>query len=100
MTQIVTANRLRDGLVVFLSADGEWSERIEDAAGAMNESGASELMATANQSEIDCHVVGPYLVEVDVSTDGSRPVLHRELVRASGPGVQTELNQRAHGGQT
>ena len=44
---------LRDGLVVFLSADGEWSERIEDAAGAMNESGALELMATANQSEVD-----------------------------------------------
>ncbi len=99
MTQIVTANRLRDGLVVFLGADGDWSERIEDAAGSMNEEGALELMAAANKSEKDCHVVGPYLVEVDVSADGARPVLHRELVRVSGPSVQTELNQSAHGGQ-
>ena len=29
--QIATANRLTDGLVVFLGYDGEWSKDIEDA---------------------------------------------------------------------
>ena len=98
MIQIVTANRLRDGLVVFLSADGAWSERIGDAAGAENEAGAQELMARANQSAIECRVVEPYLVEVEIAADGRRPVLHRESIRVSGPTVQTSLNGRIPGG--
>ncbi len=98
MTRIVTANRLRDGLVVFLTADGEWSERIGDAAGAMNEAGAQELMAMAKQSAIECRVVEPYLVEVEIAADGRQPVRHRESIRVSGPTVQTSLNRGAHGG--
>ncbi len=104
MIQIVTANRLRDGLVVFLSADGAWSERIGDAAGATNEAGAQELMTTAKQAAIECRVVEPYLVEVEIAADGltpeHRPVRHRESIRVSGPTVQTSLNGRIHGGHT
>ena len=104
MTRIVTANRLRDGLVVFLSADGAWSERIGDAAGAANEADAQELMAMAKQSAIECRVVEPYLVEVEIAADGRRPehhpVRHRESIRVSGPTVQTSLNGRIHGGHT
>ncbi len=100
MTQIVTANRLRDGLVVFLSADGAWSERISDAAGAMNEAGAQELMEMAKRSAIECRVVEPYLVEVEIAADGCHPVHHRESIRVSGPTVQTSLNGRIHGGHT
>ena len=29
--QVLTANRLRDGEVVFLTRSGEWSETIDDA---------------------------------------------------------------------
>lgn len=102
MTRIVTANRLRDGLVVFLSADGAWSERIGDAAGAANEAGAQELMAIAEQSAAECRVVEPYLVEVEIAADRRRPVprpvRHRESIRVSGPTVQTGLNGRIPGG--
>jgi hypothetical protein len=31
MSQALTANRLRDGRVVFLGRDGNWSERFADA---------------------------------------------------------------------
>ncbi|MCH8182296.1 MAG: DUF2849 domain-containing protein [Proteobacteria bacterium] len=102
MTRIVTANRLRDGLVVFLSADGAWSERIGDAAAAADEAGAQELMAMAERSAAECRVVEPYLVEVEIAADGltpgHRPVRHRESIRVSGPTVQTSLNGRIHGG--
>lgn len=98
MTKIVTANRLRDGLVVFLSADGAWSERISDAVGAANEAGAQELMAMAEQSAIECRVVEPYLVEVEIAADGLMPVRYRESIRVTGPTVQTSLNGRIHGG--
>lgn len=98
MTQIVTANRLRDGLVVYLSADGGWSDRIGDAVEAADEVAARELMETANRSEIECRIVGPYLVKVENAADGPAPVEHREAVRVSGPTVQTSLNRGAHGG--
>lgn len=97
MIRIVTANRLRDGLVVYLTADGDWSGRIGDAAGAMNEAGAEELMTSAKRSAAECRVVDPYLVEVEITPDGRQPVRHRESMRVSGPTVQTELNRRPQG---
>ncbi len=102
MTHIVTANRLRDGLVVFLGGDGAWSERIGDAAGAADEARAQALMAMAERSAAECRVVEPYLVEVEISPDGRQPghypVRHRESIRVSGPTVQTRLNRRIPGG--
>lgn len=95
MTQIVSANRLRDGLVVYLSAEGTWSERIGEAAEAADEAGAQKLMAAAMAAG-RC-VVEPYLVEVAISTGGRRPVRHRESIRVSGPTVQTRLNRRLPG---
>ena len=37
--QILTANRLRDGEVVFLTRSGDWSETIDDAALAARAAG-------------------------------------------------------------
>ena len=39
--QLVTANRLRDGTVVFLTRAGAWSEIIDDAALALEPRGRS-----------------------------------------------------------
>ena len=36
--QLVTANRLRDGVVVFLTRSGQWSEAIDEAALALDPS--------------------------------------------------------------
>lgn len=79
--KVVTANRLRDGRVVYLAADG-WSEDIADASLLSEE----EARAVASPE-----VVEPYLIEV---ADGSRrPVRRRERIRAAGPTVQTALNR-------
>jgi len=44
---VVTANRLGDGAVVYLTAGKEWTTRIEDAAVVTTASAATELMQAA-----------------------------------------------------
>ena len=49
--QIVTANRLRDGIAVFLTRSGEWSETIDDAVLALEPQAAAALEARAKADE-------------------------------------------------
>ena len=40
-------------------------------------------------------VVNPYLFEVRAGADGARPVKEREVIRAAGPTVRTDLGKQA-----
>ncbi len=93
--RIVTANRLDDGLVVYLNGAG-WSERIEDARIAGDEASA-RLLAEAEGPEQAIRVVAPYLIEVAREGGVPRPVSHREAIRARGPTVRTDLGRQATG---
>lgn len=44
---LVTANRLSDGAVVYLTAGKEWTTRIEEAAVVSTAPAASELLQAA-----------------------------------------------------
>ncbi len=90
--QIVTANLLRGGNVVFLAADGSWSPRIEVARVAESDEQAQELEAFARASEEATKVVGPYLIEVERGEEGLRPVRYREWIRTQGPSVRRDLD--------
>ncbi len=85
--QVMTANRLRDGAVVYLAADGSWSTNISDGAVARDAVAAERLTAAGNQAAADQVVVGPYLIAVAVKDDGVEPVGTRERIRALGPSV-------------
>ncbi len=83
---VVTANRLRDGRVVWLAAGGRWAERVADAevfAGEAVEGG----LAAAAESERQQAVVGAYAAEVAVGAAGPVPLRAREKFRADGPSV-------------
>jgi len=82
--QIVTANRLRDGAVVFRRADGSWTLRVEEAASA-DAAAAPALLAAAEQDAAAALVVAPYLVEVTPGAGGLVPTAYRERIRAFGP---------------
>ena len=41
--QVITANRLRDGLAVFMTHAGSWSDRIDDAVVALEPEAAAAL---------------------------------------------------------
>jgi len=81
--KVVTANRLREGDVVFLTADDQWSphhqaaELIEDEAHAQ-----MRLLHAAGQKLL---VVGAYLADAKSGTHGPEPIHFREAFRTRGP---------------
>ena len=96
--RIVTANRLSDGLVVYLSGPewgATWSERIDDARVAGDDAVAERLLDRAEGPGQAIRVVGPYLIEVTREAAVSRPVSHREAIRAQGPTVRPDLGKQA-----
>jgi predicted metalloprotease len=88
---VLTANRLGDGIVVFLDFEGAWSERLEEAIVARS---PDEVKALEDRGAYDAArnlVVEPYLVEV--REDGGRlvPLRTRERVRALGPSILDDV---------
>ena len=91
--QVVTANRLGDGRVVFLADGYRWVEEIGQARVGETEEAANALLAIAEKAAADRIVVAPYLI--GVSTDGERvmPTRYREILRALGPSSHPEFRR-------
>jgi hypothetical protein len=95
--KVLTANRLADGVVVFLTRSGQWSERIDDAAVALEPGSAAALEARGEEAVKTNLVTGPYLFEAE-RRDGRVRALHiRERIRTLGPSVRTDLGKQADG---
>lgn len=95
--QLVTANRLRDGIAVFLTRGGEWSETIDEAVLALEPQAAAALEARAREDEKKTIVTGSYLVDAE-RLDGRVRAAHiRERMRALGPTVRVDLGKQAEG---
>lgn len=91
----ITANRLRDGTVVFLGANSGWVEQLAEAALFEGAEADAALAAAKAQAERDQFGVDVYAFDVTV-TDGERlPVKTRERIRALGPTVRTDLGKQA-----
>lgn len=80
----ISANRLRDGRVVWLAEGGRWSEALADAA-IFRGAAADEGMRVAALAEAEQSVVGAYLVELTPEAAGPAPLRAREKFRAGGP---------------
>jgi hypothetical protein len=89
--QVITANRLHDGVVVYLGPDGGWVERIEEARIARDKEAAGTLLAEAERAAADCRVVAPYAIDVADAPHGLQPVTYRERIRAFGPSVHPQF---------
>jgi len=82
--QIVTANDLFDGDVIYLTDDLNWSRQIDKSAIAHDAETAERLLAAAN-AHYD-HAVGPYLTTVLIEENGQAAPDHfREVFRMRGP---------------
>lgn len=89
MPQMVIANRLSDGRVVFFDLAGGWVESIE--RGSLWESDeSSAALQRARQDEARSVVVDPSVIDVEVAGARRQPVEIREAIRAYGPSVQTD----------
>jgi hypothetical protein len=93
MPQMIIANRLSDGLVVFLAPGEQWATAI--ASGAVIEDGgeASRLLEVAKRHETEAKIVDPQLIDVAVESGKPRPTEIREAIRAFGPTVRTDLTE-------
>ncbi len=91
MAQVLTANRLSDGEVVYLAADGAWVESI-DRAQALTGAEADAALAAGQTAEREQKIVHAYLFDI---TPDRRPVKMREIIRAAGPTVRRDLGKQA-----
>lgn len=90
--QVLTANLLSNGLVVFLGRDGAWRKSIDTAALARSTHEIASLTDRGAEFVNSSLVVDPYLVEVEESASGLVPVELRERRRIAGPSVPLEHN--------
>ncbi len=83
MPSVVTANRLRDGIVVYLAPDGNWVEEIGCARIAETEDEVSALEAQAAEAVKAREVVAAYPMDVALNEGVVDPLSVRERIRAS-----------------
>ncbi len=95
--QLLTANLLSDGMVVFLGKGGSWASSLEGAQLAHSDDDIARLEAQGDQAAQANLIVDPYLIEVEEIGAAFSPVEFRERMRARGPGVNLGLNSKING---
>ena len=88
---VLTANRLGDGIVVFLDFEGAWSENIAEAVVARSPDEVRALQDRGTYDAAHNLVVEPYLVEVRETAGGLVPIRYRERVRVAGPSILDDV---------
>ena len=82
--EVITANSLADGRVVFQSLTG-WVHDINAAEVLLTKEGAAVALARASADAAHNVVVEPYAITVRQERSGLVAVRLREAIRASGP---------------
>jgi Protein of unknown function (DUF2849) len=97
MSEIITANRLIDGVVVFQDSTGGWSEDFARAAIHEDKAATQAGLATAKQAELSDLIVEPYAIFVELRNGHYAPKALREAIRATGPTIRLDLGKQAQG---
>ena len=97
MDGMVTANRLSDGVVVFLDAQGGWNEDFHRGAVLSGEAAKAKALEIAATAERENLVVGGYWIEIESRGAHYVPKALREAIRASGPTNRRDLGKQAEG---
>ncbi|HLW90033.1 MAG TPA: DUF2849 domain-containing protein [Roseiarcus sp.] len=96
MSEVISANRLIDGVVVFQTASG-WAEDFAQAAVYEDEQSTKAALALAKEDEARNAVVEPYPVVVEMRAGHYAPKALREAIRAAGPTTRPDLGKQAQG---
>jgi hypothetical protein len=91
---MITANRLRDGEVVWWNA-GSWVTSLTVGEVFSDPKAADTALEAAMASVRDNTMVNPYLFDVRVVDGVIKPVKEREIIRAAGPSVRTDTGKQA-----
>jgi hypothetical protein len=96
--QMLTANRLRDGDVLYRKGDG-WVLFLAEGEVYRDQASADAALAAATAELARNEFVAPYLFEVREANgqEGVKivPVKEREIIRAAGPTVHPHTGKQA-----
>jgi hypothetical protein len=92
--QMLTANRLRDGDVLYRKGSG-WVLSLAEGDVYPDQASADAALAAANAELARNEFVAPYLFEVREEAGQIRPVKEREIIRAAGPTVHPHTGKQA-----
>ena len=95
MPSMIIANRLSDGLVVFLASAEAWVTDIAQGVVIDDAEEAEQWLARAKQAEKQCLIVDPNLIAVELQSGRPRPTEIREAIRAFGPSAQVRTDRLA-----
>jgi hypothetical protein len=93
-SQMLTANRLKDGDVLYRKGDG-WVLFLAYGDVYPDPAAAEAALAQANAELVRNEVVAPYLFDVRVENGKVTPVKEREIIRAAGPTVHPHTGKQA-----
>ncbi|MGK9055129.1 DUF2849 domain-containing protein [Neorhizobium sp. CSC1952] len=92
--KVLTANRLVDGIAVWLDANGQWVENLQDALVARHAEAVASLEAIGKRDFAQNLVVDVDVIDVQ-ETDGKLwPIRLRERIRAQGPTMEYAAGYR------
>ena len=98
MTQkVLTANRLSDGEVVYLTEAETWSLWRDHGRTAETPEQQEALLALGAAAVEARQVLDPYLIPVQPNDFGLRALSQREILRALGPSVRQDLGKQSLG---
>lgn len=80
--QMITANRLSDGAVVYFTASKGWSKNFADGAVWNDKDSAEAALVESKESVKARIVVEAYLFDVALTDTGPKPTSTRERIRA------------------
>ncbi|HRY05917.1 MAG TPA: DUF2849 domain-containing protein [Hyphomicrobiaceae bacterium] len=83
MSEVVTANKLHSGAVVYLDREGGWVEAIDRAAIAADANARAHLDALAANAVAHNEVTSVYAFAVRVIDGCAEPLSVREKIRAA-----------------
>ncbi|PZU22694.1 MAG: DUF2849 domain-containing protein [Shinella sp.] len=86
--KVLTANRLTDGIAVWLDAAGVWSEDLQQSLVARHEEAVASLEAIGKRDFAANRVVDVAVVDVEEIDGKLWPIRMRERIRAAGPTVE------------
>lgn len=86
--KVLTANRLADGIAVWLDANGRWVTSLQDALVARHAEAVTALEEIGKRSYANNEVVDVTVIEVQETNGQLWPLRLRERIRAQGPTME------------
>ncbi|NML73488.1 DUF2849 domain-containing protein [Rhizobium sp. S-51] len=84
---VLTANRLGDGIAVWLDANGQWTEKLQEAFVARHAEAVAALEEAGRKAFASNIVLDVNVIEVEEKDGKLRPLRLRERIRAEGPTI-------------